>query len=60
LDFGRILFCHIADVKEIEENEFNLNVSRYVDISEREEEIEIQDAINELIQKCIGMYFTVK
>lgn len=60
MDFGRILFCHIADVKEIEENEFNLNVSRYVDISEREEEIEIQDAINELIQKCIGMYFTVK
>ena len=37
-------------MEEIEENEFNLNVPRYVDISEPEEKIDIQkeiDAIKE-------------
>ena len=41
-------YCHIADLDELKENEFNLNVPRYVDISEPEEEIDIQSAINEL------------
>jgi type I restriction enzyme M protein len=41
-------YCHIAEREELEENEFNLNVPRYVDISEPEEEIDIQDTINEL------------
>ena len=27
-------YCHIADFEELKENEFNLNVPRYVDISE--------------------------
>jgi len=43
-------YCHVADLEEIEENEFNLNVPRYVDISEPEEKIDIQkeiDAIKE-------------
>ena len=40
--------CHIADLDEIKENEFNLNVPRYVDISEPEEEIDIQNTIDEL------------
>lgn len=40
--------CHIADLKELKENEYNLNVQRYVDISESEEEIDIQDITNEL------------
>ena len=35
-------YCHIADLEEIKENEFNLNVPRYVDISEPEPEIDIQ------------------
>ena len=35
-------------VDELKENEFNLNVPRYVDISELEEEIDIQKTINEL------------
>ena len=38
----------MADCEELKENEFNLNVPRYVDISEPEEEIDIQDAIDEL------------
>lgn len=41
-------YCHVADLEELQENEFNLNVPRYVDISEPEEEIDIQDTINEL------------
>src|SRR5581483_622882 len=41
-------YCHIADLEELEENEFNLNVPRYVDISEPEEEIDIQRTIREL------------
>jgi type I restriction enzyme M protein len=41
-------YCHIADFEEIKENEFNLNVPRYVDISESEQEIDIQKTINEL------------
>ena len=45
-DIGR--YCHIAEFDELKENEFNLNVPRYVDISEAEEEIDIQATIDEL------------
>ena len=41
-------YCHVAYLDELKENEFNLNVPRYVDISEPEEEIDIQDTIDEL------------
>ena len=41
-------YCHVADIAELEENEFNLNVPRYVDISEPEEPIDIQQAYNDL------------
>ena len=41
-------YCHIADIAELEENEFNLNVPRYVDISEPEEQIDIQEAYDNL------------
>lgn len=41
-------YCHVADLEEIIENEYNLNVPRYVDISEPEEEIDIQETIEEL------------
>jgi type I restriction enzyme M protein len=41
-------YCHIADLEELQENEYNLNVPRYVDISEPEEEIDIQSTIDEL------------
>ena len=41
-------YCHVADLKDLTENEYNLNVPRYVDISEPEEEIDIQTVINEL------------
>lgn len=41
-------YCHVTELDELKENEFNLNVPRYVDISEPEEEIDIQSAVNEL------------
>ena len=41
-------YCHVANLEELEENEYNLNVPRYVDISEPEEEIDIQETMNEL------------
>lgn len=41
-------YCHVAEREELEENEFNLNVPRYVDISEPEEEIDIQKTVDEL------------
>jgi type I restriction enzyme M protein len=41
-------YCHITDFEELKENEFNLNVPRYVDISITEDEIDIQNTIDEL------------
>lgn len=41
-------YSHIADFEELKENEFNLNVPRYVNISESEEEIDVQKTIDEL------------
>lgn len=38
-------FSHVAPLSEIEENEFNLNIPRYVDTFEEEEIIDI-DAVN--------------
>ena len=42
----------IADMEELEENEFNLNIPRYVDTFEPEEEIDLKEAITEF-QKSI-------
>ena len=36
-------YAHVADFAEIEENDFNLNVPRYVDTFEEEEEIDIDE-----------------
>ena len=41
-------YCHVAEKDEIEENEYNFNVPRYVDISEPEEPIDIQKTIDEI------------
>ena len=34
-------YCTVADLDEIEENDFNLNISRYVDTTEPEEPVDI-------------------
>ena len=38
-------YFSVVDMKELEENEFNLNIPRYVDTFEPEEEIELGEAI---------------
>lgn len=41
-------YCHVAAYDELKENQFNLNVPRYLNISELEEEVDIQKTIDEL------------
>lgn len=41
-------FCHVADMAEIESNDYNLNIPRYVDIFEEEEEIDIKAVMAEI------------
>ena len=43
-------YAHLADFEEIKENDFNLNIPRYVDTFEEEEEIDI-DAVQGEIEK---------
>ena len=40
--------ARVVDVSEVEENEFNLNIPRYVDTFEPEEPIEVADALKAL------------
>lgn len=49
-------YAHVASFEEIEENDFNLNIPRYVDTFEEEEPIDIVQLSNELqeINKEIG------
>ena len=46
-------YAHAATLKEIQENDFNLNISRYVDTFEEEEEIDIK-AVQAEIEKLEG------
>ncbi|MDX9703255.1 MAG: type I restriction-modification system subunit M [Candidatus Auribacterota bacterium] len=41
-------YAHMAEFKEIKENDFNLNIPRYVDTFEEEEEIDIDAVQNEI------------
>ncbi len=41
-------YCTVADMAEIKENDFNLNISRYVDTTEPEEEVNIKAIIENL------------
>lgn len=41
-------YSYVANLDEIEENQFNLNVPRYIDITDPEEEINIQDAYDDV------------
>lgn len=40
-------FAHLATIEELQENEFNLNIPRYVDTFEEEEEIDIEAVMAE-------------
>ncbi len=41
-------FAHVAEIQEIRSNDFNLNISRYVDTTEHEEIISVEDALAHL------------
>ena len=41
-------FAHTADLPEIEANDFNLNISRYVDTTEPVEVVSVEDALEKL------------
>ena len=51
-------YAYLATFDEIEENDFNLNIPRYVDTFEEEEEIdvtEVQQEINEIEGELAGV-----
>ncbi len=59
-------YSYIASLKEIEENEYNLNIPRYVDTFEEEESIDIKEVMREIkdletkrteLDKEISVYF---
>ena len=41
-------FAHVADLEEIRDNDHVLNISRYVDTTEEEEVIDIQESLSKL------------
>lgn len=41
-------YSYVADINEIKENDYNLNIPRYVDISEEEQEIDIKATQKEI------------
>ena len=41
-------FSHLATLEEIRQNEYNLNIPRYVDIFEEEEPVDLEAVVNEL------------
>ena len=41
-------FAHVADLAEIEDNDFNLNISRYVDTTEPIEVMSVEEALSQL------------
>ena len=56
-------YSYVAKLKEIEENEYNLNIPRYVDTFEEEEEIDIERVakeIKEIDQEMLGVDEKVK
>ncbi|MCE5221784.1 MAG: type I restriction-modification system subunit M [Clostridium sp.] len=41
-------YANVVDIEAIKENDYNLNISRYVDTSEEEEEVNIEAVIGEI------------
>ena len=41
-------YARVVPVEEIEKNDFNLNISRYVDTAEAEERVDVEDAVAKL------------
>ena len=47
-DTGTGVEAHVADLDEIEANDFNLNISRHVDTTEPIEVMSVEDALTQL------------
>ena len=45
-----LINAHVASIEEIKENDYNLNIPRYVDTFEAEEELDL-DEINRMIEQ---------
>ncbi|MFC1497349.1 type I restriction-modification system subunit M [Verrucomicrobiota bacterium] len=43
-------FCRVVQPEEIEENDYNLNITRYVDTFEEEEEVDIEANLKEMAE----------
>lgn len=43
-------FCHIAGIEEIQKNDFNLNIPRYVDTSEPVEPVNLYEVLKEIVE----------
>jgi type I restriction system adenine methylase (hsdM) len=43
-------YCRLVDIKEIRVNDYNLNIARYIDLVEEEEQIDVEEALAELRQ----------
>ena len=41
-------FAHVADLEEMRDNDFNLNISRYVDTTEQVEVMSVEEALTQL------------
>ena len=41
-------YCRVVEMKEIEDNDFNLNIARYIDTSEPEPQVDIPAVLGEL------------
>lgn len=43
-------YCRVIDITEIRENDYNLNIARYIDSAEEEAQIDVAEALTELRQ----------
>lgn len=41
-------YCRVVDIEEIRGNDYNLNIARYIDSTEEEEQIDVEEALAEL------------
>ncbi|MBE2909196.1 N-6 DNA methylase, partial [Anoxybacillus flavithermus] len=43
-------YSRVVTLEEIKENDYNLNIARYIDTTEEEEEIDVAEALRQLRQ----------
>lgn len=48
-------YSEVVDLKQVENNEYNLNISRYIDNSEKEVEIDIEKVIERIAKRKIDI-----